>query len=202
MKTIDYYQGLYELAGAVNSSLGVEDVLNAIVRLVTQAMEAKACSIMLLTPDRQQLLHTAAFGLSDWYLRKDPVSADTSIAQALEGKVVAVPFAPEDERVQYREQAREEGIVSILSVPMTLRDEVVGVLRIYTGERRDFNLDDEYFAPAAANLGATALEKARLYEAIATDYRELRREMFEWRAALGHEWIAQNTLVAVEEDEE
>jgi len=122
MKAIDYYQGLYELASAVNSSLGAGSVPNAIVEKVAKAMAVKGCSLMLLSPDRKQLLHTAAWGLSDWYIRKGPVSADESITQALEGKVVAVPFAPEDERVQYREQARKEGIVSILSVPMVLRD--------------------------------------------------------------------------------
>jgi len=171
MKAIDYYQGLYELAEAVNSSLGAESVLNSIVEKVAKAMDVKGCSLMLLSPDKKQLLHTAAWGLSDWYIRKGPVSADKSITQALEGKLVAIPFAPEDERVQYREQARKEGIVSILSVPMVLRDEIIGVLRIYTQERRDFNLDDEFFAAAAANLGAIALENARLYEAVAKDFR-------------------------------
>jgi GAF domain-containing protein len=200
MKTIDYYQGLYELAAAVNSSLGAESVLSSIAEKVVKAMCAKGCSLMLLSPDRKQLFHTAAWGLSDWYIRKGPVSTDKSIAQALEGKVVAVPFAPEDERIQYREQARKEGIVSILSVPMMLRDEIIGVMRIYTQERRDFNIDDEFFAAAAANLGAIALEKARLYEAVAKDYRTMRMEMLEWRAALGHEWVAQNTMVNIAED--
>ena len=139
--------------------------------------------------------------LSDWYIRKGPVSADKSIALALEGKVVAIPFAPEDERVQYREQARREGIVSILSIPMLLRDEIIGVLRIYTQERRDFTIDDEFFAAAAANLGAIALENARLYEAVVKDFQTLRIEMLEWRAALGHEWVAQNTMVSIDEDD-
>ena len=201
MKTIDYYQGLYELAAVANSSLGAESVLNAIVEKVAKAMAVKGCSLMLFSPDRKQLLHTTAWGLSDWYIRKGPVSADKSIALALEGKVVAIPFAPEDERVQYREQARREGIVSILSIPMLLRDEIIGVLRIYTQERRDFTIDDEFFAAAAANLGAIALENARLYEAVVKDFQTLRIEMLEWRAALGHEWVAQNTMVSIDEDD-
>jgi len=200
MKVIDYYQGLYELAAAVNSSLGAESVLSSIAEKVVTAMGAKGCSLMLLSPDKKQLFHTAAWGLSDWYVRKGPISADKSIAQALEGKVVAIPFAPDDERVQYRDQARKEGIVSILSVPMMLRDEIIGVMRIYTQERRDFNIDDEFFAAAAANLGAIALENARLYEAVAKDFETLRREMLEWRAALGHEWVGQNTMVAIDDE--
>jgi signal transduction protein with GAF and PtsI domain len=195
-KVVDYYQGLYELAAAVNSSEYPERVLSTIVERVATTMDAKGCSLMLLSPDRKHLFHTVAWGLSDNYVHKGPVSADASIAQALEGKVIAVPFAPEDERVQYREQARDEGIISILSVPMTLREEIIGVLRIYTQERRDFNLDDDFFVAAAANLGAIALENARLHEAVMKDFAELRREMLEWRAALGHEWVMQNTMVA------
>jgi len=80
--------------------------------------------LMLLTPDRKLLLHTAAYGLSDWYVRKGPVSADKSISEALEGKSVAVLDATEDERIQYREQVKKEEIVSILSTPMMLKEEI------------------------------------------------------------------------------
>jgi len=53
---------------------------------VAKAMWAKGCSLMLLSPDKKVLLHIVAYGLSDWYVRKGPVSADKSISEALEGK--------------------------------------------------------------------------------------------------------------------
>jgi signal transduction histidine kinase len=129
-------------------------------------MEAKGCSLMLLSPDKKHLLHTAACGLSDWYVRKGPVSVDISMADALNGKSVAVFNAPEDRRIQYREQARKEGIASILCVPVGLKAEVVGVMRLYTSEPRHFTDNDIFFLRAVANLGAIALENAKLYEAI------------------------------------
>jgi len=121
----NYYWGLYDVATAVNSSHTPEGVLWRTCRSVAKAVGAKGCSLMLLTPDRKLLLHTAAYGLSDWYVRKGPVSADKSISEALEGKPVAVLDAIEDERIQYREQAKREGIASILSVPMMLREEII-----------------------------------------------------------------------------
>ena len=160
-----YYQSLYEMAAALNSSHAPEAIVQSVVEGVAKAMEAKGCSLMLLSPDRKILLHTAAYGLSDWYVRKGPVSADKSISEALEGKPVAVLEATKDERVQYREQAKKEGIVSILSVPMMLREETIGVIRVYTAEPCHFTMDDMYFVGAVANLGAIALENARLYEA-------------------------------------
>jgi GAF domain-containing protein len=185
----DYYQSLYELAETLNSSHVSKDILQSMVEGVAKAMEAKACSLMLFSPDRKVLLHTVAYGLSDWYVRKGPVSADRSISEAIEGKAIAVYDATEDHRVQYREQAKKEGIASILSVPMELRESIIGVIRVYTAKGRQFTMDDMYFVGAVANLGAIALENARLYESIQKDYEAFREEMLEWRAALGHEWM-------------
>ena len=129
-----YYTSLYELAAALNSARSPESILQSIAEGVAKTMGAKGCSLMLLSPDRKVLLHTVAYGLSDWYVRKGPVSADRSISEALEGKPVAVFEAIKDERIQYREQAKKEGIASILSVPMMLREETIGVIRVYAAE--------------------------------------------------------------------
>jgi len=183
-----YYWSLYELAATLNSARAPDSILQSVVEGVAKAMEAKGCSLMLLSPDRKVLLHTVAYGLSDWYVRKGPVSADRSISEALEGKAVAILDATKDDRIQYQEQAKKEGIVSILSVPMMLREETIGVIRVYTSEPYHFTMDDMYFVGAVANLGAIALENARLYEATQKDYETFRRDMLEWRAALGQEW--------------
>jgi len=181
-----YYHSLYEVAAAVNSARTPEKVLSAIMETVAKALKAKGCSLMLLTPDQKVLLHTADYGLSDAYVRKGPVSVDQSISEALEGKPVAILDATNDERVQYREQAKREGIASILSVPMMLREKMVGLIRVYTAERRHFTADDIYFVQAVANLGAIALENAKLYESVHKDNEALRRELLEWRfAAMG-----------------
>jgi len=194
-----YYQELYEVAAVLNSARDSQAVLHAMVACVAKAVGAKGCSLMLLTPDKNVLLHTAAYGLSDWYVRKGPVSADKSISESLEGKPVAVLNATKDERIQYREQAKKEGIVSILSVPMMLREEIIGVIRVYTAEARQFTTEDMYFVGAVAHLGAIALENARLYETVQKDYEAFRRDMLEWRAALGYEWTVEKPVIPSEE---
>ncbi|MEO0266486.1 MAG: GAF domain-containing protein, partial [candidate division WOR-3 bacterium] len=187
-KKEDYYSALYELAAALNSMRTSETILRSLVEGVAKVMGVKGCSLMLLSPDKKQLFHTVAYGLSDWYVRKGPVSADKSISEALEGKAVAIFDAPNDSRIQYRDQARKEGIASILSVPMTLREEIIGVIRVYTSEPYQFTTEDIYFVGAVAHLGAIALENAKLYEALQKNYETFRQEMLQWRAALGHEW--------------
>lgn len=194
-----YYRSLYEVAVTLNAAHTPEAVLQSIVERVAKAVGAKGCSLMLLTPDRKVLFHTVAYGLSDWYIRKGPVSVDKSISESLEGKPVAVLDATTDERIQYREQAKKEGIASILSVPMILREEIIGVIRIYTARPRQFTKDCIHFVGAAANLGAIALENARLYETCQKDYESFRRDMLEWRAALSHEWLVEKSVVPTEE---
>jgi len=195
----NYYSSLFELAATLNSARAPNSILQSIVEGVTKGMEAKGCSLMLLSPDRKALLHTVAYGLSDYYVRKGPVSADKSISEALEGKTVAIIDATKDDRIQYQEQAKKEGIASILSVPMMLREENIGVIRVYTAEPCHFTMDDIYFVGAVANLGAIALENARLYEALQKDYETFRRDMLEWRAALGHEWTVGEAVTPSEE---
>ena len=174
-----YYQSLYEVAATLNSARAAGVILRSMVENVAKALRVKGCSLMLLSPDKKALFHTAAYGLSDWYIKKGRISSDKSLAEALEGKVVAVLHAPEDDRVQYREEAKKEGIASVLSVPMMLREEIIGVVRVYTAEARHFDLDDMYFVGAVANLGAIALENAKLYHTLRRDYESLRRDMLE-----------------------
>lgn len=164
MKAKERYRILYEIAHELNSNLAPEQVLNTIVEALCKAAECKGCSLMLLTPDRQQLMHTVAYGLSDWYVRKGPVKVDDAIAQALDGKPVVILDAINDPRVQYREQARKEGIVSMLSLPLTRRGDVIGIARIYVSEQRRFPTQDVDFFSTVANLGAVALERAELLD--------------------------------------
>jgi len=185
----DYYESVYEIAAILNSARDSRILLNSIVERVARAMEAKACSLMLLTAERDVLLHTVAYGLSDWYLRKGPVTVGKIISDVLEGKPVAVLEATTDERVLYREQAEKEGIASMLSVPMRLRGEVIGVLRVYTAKPYRFSKEDIQFVETIANLGAVALENLRAYDVLQKDYESFRRDMLEWRAALGDEGV-------------
>lgn len=185
----DYYESVYQIAGILNSARNSRALLRSIVESVARAIGAKACSLMLLTAERDVLLHTVAYGLSDWYLRKGPVTVSKIISDVLEGKPVSVLDATTDERVLYREQAKKEGIASMLSVPMRLRGEVIGVLRVYTAKPYRFNKDDIRFVETVGNLGAVALENLRAYDILQKDYEEFRRDMLQWRAALGDEGL-------------
>jgi signal transduction histidine kinase len=164
MEAEQRYKVLYDIAQKLNSKLAPQEVLRTIVEGIRDAADAKGCSLMLLTTDRQQLIHSVACGLSDWYVRKGPVRVDAAIAQALDGKPVAVLDATTDPRIQYKDQAKKEGVVSMLSLPLARRGQVIGIVRIYTSETRQFSGKETDFFSVLANLGAVALERAELLE--------------------------------------
>lgn len=171
------YRTLYDIAKKVTSSLEADEVLNTIVENITKAVNAKGCSLMLLTPDKKHLVHTVSYGLSKWYLRKGTVRSDVIINEVLKGNTVAVLNTSRDPRVQYREQAMEEGIASMLSVPLKPDGEVVGIMRVYTSEPRQFPPDAIEFLSSLASLGAIALGKARVHEALGRDLEQRSAEV-------------------------
>jgi GAF domain-containing protein len=192
--------GILTIVAGILSSAGIKaGVIQVWIFAVAKATGAKACSLMLLTPDEKVLLHTAAHGLSDWFVRKGPVLADKSISETLKGKAVAVLDATTDDRVEYQKQVKQEGIASILSIPVNLRGEVVGVMRVYTSEPCHFTGADISFATAAANFGAIALESAHFYEILQKDYKALRQDIRQRQAEVGYESIGEPPVIPTEE---
>jgi len=166
-----YYQALYGVAIALGESrLEPDAVLQQLVRGVVRALHLKAASIRLLTQDRL-LEPVAAEGLSPDYLRKGPVDLRHSGVdrEALGGRPVLIEDVSTDPRFEYPTEAKREGIVSAVFVPLIAQGEPIGVLRAYTGEKRTFVPDEMELLAALANLGALAIANARLYQVCVRD---------------------------------
>ncbi len=168
----DYYTALHQAALTISSSLELEQVLQSVVISITEAMQVKACALRLFDPDTGQLRLSAVYGLSNNYLAKGPVDIVRSSidSEALKGTPVYIADAKTDPRFQYQEAARQEGLVSILCVPLEVHGKAIGVLRAYTGEATTFHEDDVQFLSVLASLAALAIENARLYESLKDSY--------------------------------
>ncbi len=167
-----------DVVKAIHSTLDIREVLGILVGKVVQVMNVKGCSLYLFDPGRRRLELVSSHGLSGKYIGKGPVDADQSIADTLEGKTVLIPDAMKDSRVQYRKEAVEEGIYSILSVPLSMKGQVVGALRLYTSEPRNFLKEEIDFIETLAEMGAIAIENARSYESIRKDYEYVLNDLF------------------------
>ena len=106
----------------------------------------------------------ASYGLSEKYLNRGSVDAEASISFALIGKPVAIYDATTDSLIAYRDEAKEEGIKSILVVPIVVRKKIIGIMRLLTDEHRNFGQDELDFAVALAEQGGIAIENAKMYE--------------------------------------
>lgn len=173
-----YFDSLLEVVKAVNSTLERQEVLDFLVSKVTQVMDLKASAIRLLDEKQRTLGLVASHGLSKKYLNKGPVDADKSISDAMEGKTISVYNVIEDPRAQYPKEAEEEGIASIVSVPMRIKGRIIGVMRLYTPEFREFSEEEINSAEVLAETGAIAIENAKMYERIKKDYESIMRDLY------------------------
>lgn len=166
-------QHLYEVAHSITGSLRLNEVLDLITASAVDVMNAKACSIRLLEQDTGELVPAAMSGLSDDYWNKGKVSPEESPVdrRALQGEPVQILDVTEN-GFQYPEAAREEGITSVLTVPLREKEETSGVIRVYARHRRRFSDREIELLHAFADQAAVAIENARLYEDIRKNYYE------------------------------
>lgn len=163
------YEIIYEVSRTVNSSLDPAEVLHRIAEQVTRAMGVKGCFIRLLDRSGKVLTPAAYYGLSERYAKKGVVEVAKSglDREAFTGNVVQILDAGTDSRFQYGKEATEEGLVSVLVAPMFVEGKrPIGVLRVYTGEKREFEAEDIGFLQAIANISAIAIENARMHQTL------------------------------------
>ena len=172
-KEIEYLRLFKDVCKAINSSLDAGEVLEKITKNTVEILNMKGCTIFLLDKDKKQLIASSSYGLSKEYMNKGPVDSEKSIESSLKGDWVLVSDAKNDHRIQYREEAKKEGVVSILSVPMSVKGTVIGVLRLYTSKPHTFSEFENEFISGLAEIGSIGIENARMYSHIKSDHEKL-----------------------------
>ena len=157
---------LYSIISTVGSSLDLEEVLGAVVRLLTDACSVHACFVYLVEDDR--LVLAAA---SDPYAHLvGSIGLDKGEGLAWWAAEHREPAWIRDEllddpRVKYVPELEEERFQSLVSVPITGKDgNVIGVISSHTEAPREFTEAEVEVLVSSASLVAGAIENARLYE--------------------------------------
>lgn len=163
-REVRYLQAIQEVSKVISSTLDSREVLETIVRKIPEIMATRAATIRLLDETGKKLALAASYGLSEKYLSRGPIEAEDSIALALDGKPVAIFDATTDPRVAYQDETREEGIRSMLVIPIVVRQRIIGIMRLLTDTYRNFSQDEINVAVAMAEQGGIAIENARIYE--------------------------------------
>jgi sigma-B regulation protein RsbU (phosphoserine phosphatase) len=165
-KKIRELSTLYEVSKILTSALDLDAALKLIVKTTASMMGVKACGLRLLDKSSGEMVLKAVYGLSQEYIHKGRVFVWKGVYKdvILDGRVAIVKDVATDPRFEYTEQAIEEGIKSMLSVGLMIRDEPIGALSIYTDRRHLFSEDQIRIFEGIANEAAVVIEKAMLYE--------------------------------------
>ena len=174
VRTEAYYEVFEQIVAVVHSSTNVREVLDIIVWKVSEILQAKGAILRILNLEKNELELGAAYGLSEQYLIKGPVSSSKSIIELYEkNRVFIIHDIWNDPRVQYPQEAWDEGITTILDLPITLQEHLIGIIRVFFSEQKKFSPEDLDFLVAITRQCACALEKARLFEQQQIRYEQL-----------------------------
>jgi phosphoserine phosphatase RsbU/P len=162
---INELTAVYNVTMMLADARDLEKVLQRTVRVVCEIMETKASSLRLIDDERDELVIKAVHNLSAEYINKGPIRLSQAVIDhlALTSKGYEyVRNMATDSRVQYPQEAKREGIVSMLSVGMRYKGKPVGVLRVYTAHEQAFTQLQIDLMKAMASQAAAAIENARL----------------------------------------
>lgn len=157
---------LSQVSETVVSNRLIEDMMHLMVVMTAQMMGSKICSIMLLDQQASELRIVATQSLSEQYRLKPNLKVGQSISGRVvqERRPIIVPDVTRDRTYMYSDLARKEGLCSLLSVPMMVRDKMVGVINSYTSQPHAFTAEEVKLMQAIANQAAIAIEHATLLE--------------------------------------
>jgi len=169
-----FYRVFRDVSTVVHSSTDVDEVLELVVWKSSEMLDAKGAILRILNLETHQLELGAAYGLGERYISKGVVSKEKIITDLCKkNKVIIIEDILKDPRVQYPKEAWEEGIRMILDLPLTLKADVVGIIRMYFSEKRTFSEEELDFVIAITEQCACAIDKARLIETQQARYNHL-----------------------------
>jgi signal transduction histidine kinase/putative methionine-R-sulfoxide reductase with GAF domain len=162
---------LLEISKAIASGLYLEDVLRLIVTVTANLMDSKICSLWILDEKDQKLKLKATQSISEEYLKERSLAMGEGVvgSVALHNQPMAIFNVLEEPLYKEKELAKKEGLLSMLSVPMCIKDRVIGVINCYTSSLHSFSKSEEEMLTTVANQAAICIENSGLMETLDID---------------------------------
>lgn len=167
---------LYRLHKSVTAGY-LEHLLGLIVNLTSELVQCEICSVMILDPEKNELVVRATQSLDEEYLKKKPIKVNKSLSglAVLERRPIQSYDISKEERYTYRAMAQRLGLKSLLSVPMMVKSRPIGVINFYTKRPHRFTDEEIRLLEAITSQAAIAMERDEL----ATKAEESRRALEE-----------------------
>lgn len=157
-------QALSEISQAISSDQYLDDILKLIVTVTANVMDSKICSLWILDEKEKVLKIRATQTMSEAYLKERTLKLGEGVVGyvAQQNKPLAILDVLKEPRYKEKELAKKEGLVSMLSVPMTVKDKVIGVINCYTSHPHEFNETERAVLTTVASQAAICIENTEL----------------------------------------
>ena len=163
----DYIKAITDITHSITSGRPLDDIFNRVVMITAGKMRYEVCSIWMVDDSvRPKVLRLKATqALDPEYARPRTMGRVEGVAGfvATHNQVLKIPDVQKEPRYKDKEIARKLGLVSLLSVPLKIRDDdVLGVLNVFTNKPRDFDPIEVHQVTTIGNLTALAVHCAEL----------------------------------------
>ena len=168
---------LHEFAQLATQARDWDELMLTLVERTTEALHVEVCSFYLLDHSTGRLTLAATNGLDRHQVGRVSLVVGEGVtgAAAATRQPIEVPDVRLDPRFKWLRGFDLAGLTSMLSVPLTWNDIVVGVLNVQTVATRRFTPQEINFLATIAALLAGIVEKGRLQ-------REQERQLGELQA--------------------
>lgn len=166
-KRNDSLAALMELAALINSTLDTAEIRERAIRAATTLMDAEAGSLLLLDQESNELFFEVATGKKGERLKEVTMTLDEGIAGwvARTGEATIVPDVQQDEHFYRRADEKSRFVTrNLIAAPLKVKGKVLGVLEAINKKSGQFTGDDLELFVSLANLVASAVDNANLYQ--------------------------------------
>jgi signal transduction histidine kinase len=160
-----FFHVFRDIIRAMHSVTNLQEVIDVVVTRSAGVLNAKGALIRILNRETNLFEVRAAFGLGERYLSKGPVTTEKLLAAPSElNKVHIITDLWHDPRVEYPQEKWDEGIRMMVDVSLAIDEHMVGLIRIYLTEQREFSDDELDFIKTVAMQCACVIERVKHME--------------------------------------
>ncbi len=153
-----------EVTRTIVSAPYLEEILQLLVNLTAQQFDYTVCTVRLLDARRNELVLRATQAPAKAYAKKRAIKLGESIAgrAIAENRAIIVKDVQVEADYIGHDLAVEQGLRSMICVPLVLQERAVGVLSCYTSEVREFAQEEIRAIETIAKQAAVSIEHAKL----------------------------------------